>query len=133
MSGYNPLRWDCEVKGCFNKKKRPKIEILADSLPGRCCFGDVDAIAEINGRGLFIEWKATAGSVPTGQKILHERLTKTGLLSTIVVAGNAETMEVHHMAKFFMGKWIDWNPATLDDVKSSISSWATWAQRQVQP
>jgi hypothetical protein len=131
MSGFNRLRWDCEVQGCFNKKKRPKIEMFADCLPGKCCFGDVDAIAEIGGRGLFLEWKSTTGSVTIGQRILHERLTKTGLLSTIVVAGNAETMEVHHMAKFFMGRWIDWVPATIDDVKKAISGWARWAQTSV--
>ena len=33
--GYNPLRWDCERQGCFNLKRRPKIEVFADCFPGR--------------------------------------------------------------------------------------------------
>ena len=34
-NGYNPLRWDCERQGCFNLKRRPKIEVFADCFPGR--------------------------------------------------------------------------------------------------
>ena len=56
--GYNPLRWDCEKRGCFNIKRRPKIEVFHKCFPGNINFGDVDGIVEINGRGLMLEWKS---------------------------------------------------------------------------
>jgi len=53
-NGYNPLRWDCQKRGCFNLKRRPKIEIFAECFPGRINFGDVDGIVEINGNALLL-------------------------------------------------------------------------------
>lgn len=32
-NGANPMRWDCTTQGCFNLKKRPKVEVFADCLP----------------------------------------------------------------------------------------------------
>ena len=49
------MRWDCSASGCFNVKRRPKVEQFADALPGRVSFGDVDGIVEINGWFLMIE------------------------------------------------------------------------------
>ena len=46
-NGYNPLRWDCQKQGCFNKKKRPKIEEFAECLPGKISFGDIDGIGAL--------------------------------------------------------------------------------------
>lgn len=34
--GYNELRYNCETQGCFNIKKRPKIEIFAECFPRKC-------------------------------------------------------------------------------------------------
>jgi hypothetical protein len=79
--GYNPLRWDCEKQGCFNKKCRPKIEIFADCFPRRINFGDVDGLVEINGKGLLLEWKSVLKDIPTGQKIAYQKLTQGGSLT----------------------------------------------------
>ena len=57
-NGYNPLRWDCLRRGCFNLKRRPKIEVFADCFPGRINFGDVDGIVEISGNALLLDGKA---------------------------------------------------------------------------
>ena len=43
-NGFNPLRWDCATRGCFNQKCRPKIELFAGCFPDRMSFGDVDAM-----------------------------------------------------------------------------------------
>jgi len=51
------MRWDCEKQGCFNLKKRPKIELFADCFPGAISFGDVDGRVEYKGRFLELEWK----------------------------------------------------------------------------
>ena len=42
-NGANPLRWDCAKRGCFNEKKRPKIEVFAECFPGRISFGKIIA------------------------------------------------------------------------------------------
>jgi hypothetical protein len=128
MGGFNPMRWDCSVKGCFNTKQRPKIEVFHDCFPGRISFGDIDAIVEISGRGLLLEWKSAPMVISGGQKIMHERLTAGGMLSVYCVAGNAETMEITHKGLFYNGKWRGWQPSDLTDLKNSIRSWVKWAQ-----
>ena len=127
--GHNPLRWKCDERGCFNELQRPKIECFAIDLPGKIAFSDVDAVTEIQGNALVLEWKATNMLIPTGQRIMWERLTRTGFISVLCIAGNACTMSCTHTARFFRGKWFDWVAATIDDVHSSIRGWADWAKK----
>jgi hypothetical protein len=129
VNGYNPLRWDCEEQGCFNKLKRPKIELFSDCFPGRINFGDVDAIVEINGKGLMLEWKEGQQKLKLGQLLMYERLTKTQVLTVYVVSGNAKTMVVDGLMIWFAGKAGIWNSATLDIVKQRIKDWVKWTQK----
>jgi len=117
------MRWDCEKQGCFNKKCRPKIEIFSDCFPGKINFGDVDGIVEINGRGLLLEWKCFSLNIPLGQKIMYERLSKTKLLSIMVIFGNAETMEVKNYCWFKNGNQSSWIEADLNSIKNQIKKW----------
>jgi hypothetical protein len=121
--GYNPLRWDCEKQGCFNKLRRPKIEVFADCFPGRINFGDVDGLVELNSKGLLLEWKYGDGCLPIGQRIAHENLTKKGDLTTICVVGNPETMECSRFGFFHQGKWYDYRNASLENVKEFMRRW----------
>lgn len=129
-SGYNPMHYNCERQGCFNKMRRPKIEVFADCFPGKISFGDIDAIVEICGKGLLLEWKSYADSLPMGQRIMYSRLTKGTLLSVVCVHGDAETMAVYHIAFVFDGQWHDWHESSLDDLKKTIRSWVEWAQME---
>ena len=133
-NGSNPMRWDCNKGGpganCFNIKRRPKIEVFCDCFPGNISFGDVDGIVEINGRGLMLEWKTDTNKPQTGQRIMYERLTKTELITVLLVVGNAETMEVSKMGTFFKGKQSALKNADLNAVKSRIKRWVTWAKQQ---
>ena len=128
-NGYNPLRWDCSKHGCFNEKRRPKIEVFADCFPGRINFGDVDGIVEINGNGLMLEWKTGSGNIPTGQKIMYEKLTATSLITVICVVGNAETMECEKYCLFFSGKQKPFKSCDIESVKKVIIRWVTWARK----
>lgn len=124
-AGYNPLRYDCEQSGCFNKKKRPKIEQFADCFPSGIGFTDVDGIVEIGGKGLLLEWKpAPVLITETGQGIMYRKLTKSSLLTVICLAGNAETMEVSHMASFTAGIFCDWKPSSLFEAQATVLKWA---------
>mgnify|MGYP006972377369 CR=1 FL=1 len=101
-NGANPMRWDCTRQGCFNIKKRPKIELLADCLPGRIAFGDVDAIVEVCGHFLLLEWKDHP-QLGTGQRILFQRLTLLCPAIVLIVEGDAESMAVRSIRQVSRG------------------------------
>ncbi|HEB09834.1 MAG TPA: hypothetical protein ENI06_01315 [Spirochaetales bacterium] len=122
-SGFNPMRWDCEKRGCFNIKRRPKIEEFAGCFPGQISFGDVDGIVEINGKGLMLEWKTSNGKLPMGQRIMYERLSKSGLMTIIVIVGNAETMECSEFAFFHLGRFHGFKKGDLSKIKEVIKAW----------
>jgi hypothetical protein len=128
--GANPLRWDCARQGCFNRKRRPKIEVFAECFPGRINFGDVDGIVEIGGNAMLLEWKSEARELPTGQRILYERLTRSGMCSAMIVVGDAETMLVGATSIFDHGIRYPphgYEPADLDCIKGRLAAWSRWA------
>jgi len=120
--GYNPMRWVCQMQGCYNLKKRPKIEVFADCFPGLINFGDVDALVELNGHYLLLEWKPSPVELSTGQALVYERLPDR--FSAILVAGDAETMEVTHMAWARNGRIEPWVTSNLHELQYLIFQWA---------
>jgi hypothetical protein len=99
----NPMRWRCfektdggivERDGCFNVKKRPKLEVFHDCFTHGINFGDVDGLVERRGHFLFVEWKPPGGVVCTAQRRVHEELVKLPRVTVITAFGDAETMTV---------------------------------------
>lgn len=134
--GYNPLRWDCERQGCFNLKRRPKIELFADCFPRRISFGDVDGIVEIGGNALLLEWKSEERELPTGQRLLYQRLTCSGPVSVMIVVGDAETMLIDATAIFADGARHPaegFEPADLELVRHRLMAWSQWAAQNPPP
>jgi hypothetical protein len=129
-AGANVLRWNCSdpERGCFNVKRRPKIEYFYDCFPGRIAMGDVDGVVEINWNFLYLEWKGFKQDPSGGQRIMSERRTCGGESTVFYVVGDAETMEVSHLGIFWRGKWLPLTPCTFDQLKARISSWARWAK-----
>ena len=127
--GFNPMRWDCEKRGCFNVKRRPKIEHFHDIFPGKINFGDVDGIVEINSKGLMLEWKCDNIDLPKGQQIMYTRLTKDERLTVIILCGNAETMEISHLGYFFAGKYSCPSQSTTKRAREWIASWVEYAKK----
>lgn len=132
-AGYNPLRWNCDERGCFNKKKRPKIEQFADCFPGRISFGDVDARVEINGQFLELEWKGQRGPIPVGQRLTFDRLIARGDYTVFVVAGNAETMEIEAVQILRPDTNPRWRETNFEGLHQLIARWATWASEKRKP
>lgn len=128
--GYNPMRWRCEDRGCYNIKHRPKIEVFAECLPGKIAFTDVDASTEVNGRFLFLEWKGEGvRDIPTGQRIYLERLTRLSpAIQAVIVSGDPESMTCRAIKVACHGRISDWQICTLDALKGRIRSWATRAK-----
>lgn len=123
-NGYNPLRWNCTADGCYNVKQRPKIEMFAECFSGKINFGDLDAaIVEVNSRALLMEWKGGPVKIPTGQHITYTNLSRTGLLVAILVAGDAETMNITHWGQYIGGNWSGWAPTSIETVKKAFTQW----------
>jgi len=130
--GFNPMRWDCSKQGCFNKLKRPKIEIFAECLPGRIAFTDVDAVVEIGGNLLELEWKCHR-EIAEGQAIKFRRATRTCHLTVIIVEGDAETMAVDAIAVVSAGIIGPWCETDIEGLKRKIAEWALWASANYAP
>jgi len=130
-NGYNPMRWRCEDRGCFNVKKRPKIEKFCDCFPGRISLSDIDGVVEINGRFLLLEWKEDPKEIPTGQRIMFGWLTAAPnrQFTVLCVAGDAETMLITH-AMHYTGPSSEWRPRDFDWCWRFMSRWSDWAAKQ---
>jgi len=129
--GYNPMRWKCDERGCYNVKHRPKIEQFAGCFPRAIGMTDVDATVEINGRFLFLEWKGQGvETVPTGQRIYFERLTAlSSNITAVIVSGDPETMTVRAVQVVRNGKFGPWEITNADDFKGRVHAWASRASR----
>lgn len=127
--GFNKMRYDCEKSGCFNLKKRPKIEMFADCFPGRISLGDVDGIVEIAGNGLMLEWKPARSEIKQGQAIMYKRFTRSGMLRVLCVVGDAELMTITAHKWFQGGNEKAWQESSFEIVHNLIERWAGWAQK----
>lgn len=124
-AGYNPMRWDCGEGGenCFNKKRRPKIELFADCFPRRINFGDVDGLVELSALFCLLEWKGEGGSIRQGQRRTYVKFTQQIGNVVFVIEGDAETMAVKRYCVFWMGKCGPWIEADLEQVKERLKRW----------
>ena len=128
--GYNKMRWDCEKRGCFNIKRRPKIEYFSKFFPRAISFGDVDGLVEVSNHFLLMEWKGDdRRGLPTGQRITYERITLDHRFCVLVVSGNAETMHITGCSYFLEGKQSKWIEADFDYVGRFIGRWVAYVQR----
>lgn len=129
-SGFNPMRWDCDKNGCFNLKRRPKIELFADCFPRRINFGDVDGLVELNGSFCLLEWKGAGGSVKRGQELTFRQFTKSPHNVVFIVDGDAETMNISRYQLFWHGVPEKWEDGNLDVVKERIQKWVAFVEGQ---
>lgn len=123
---YNPIYHDCQAKGCWNKQYRPNIEYFYHALPRKLTMSDIDGVAEVNGAFLFLEWKSHLGPLPTGQRILAERLTKLSTKITYVVIQHepGNPMAIEHVMVIHGGRFSDWQECTILDLNDRIAAWA---------
>jgi len=90
-------------------------------------MGDVDGIVEINGNALMLEWKTHQG-LPTGQKIMYERLSRGGQVTVFIIHGNAETMQCRSYGIYYRGKFSGMREATLESIKDRMRKWNNYAE-----
>ena len=128
LSAMPVLRYDCDKQGCFNVKKRPKIEVFDKCFSGKIAMTDVDGLVEVNSRFLFLEWKPSL-ALSTGQRILYERLTamSTGV-TVLVVAGDPERMDVSAIQVIRQGRVLAAEKIALPKLILRIEQWAKRAK-----
>lgn len=131
VSGFNPMRWNCDRDGCFNKKRRPKIEVFADCFPGGINFGDVDGLVEISGAFCLLEWKADGGVLKEGQRRSYVAFTRNPTNVVFVVHGDAETMKVRSYFVFWGGTQLATRIADLEELKDHIRKWVDWVRGDI--
>lgn len=122
------LRYDCTHNGCFNVVKRPKIEVFDDCFPGRIALGDVDGIVEINGALCLLEWKPPGHAGNDGQTIMHKRFAMNFGYVVFVARGDAKTMALADYRVVWNGKAGPFVRADINELKTRIKGWATWAR-----
>lgn len=128
MNGYNPMTWECEKSGCFNKVKRPKIEMFHDCFYDKISMSDIDAAVEVNGNFLLIEWKSGVGKLKTAQRIFFERLTRHSNIFVYIVSGDAETMRIDGYSVISGGKHDDkFVHCGLEGFKKILKDFNDWA------
>lgn len=122
---FRPMQYDREIDGCFNVRHRLDFSQWYDCLPGRISFSDIDAITEVAGNFLILEWKSNVGELPTGQRIMFERMTRSSPFTVICAAG--EKSKPVSAQLFWKGKSQEWQTTTAADLKARIKRWSAWA------
>lgn len=117
------MRWECPRDGCWKDKNLLKFDVFAGCFPRDINFTDLDGIVELNGNYLVLEWKNSPCTLPTGQRIMFQRMTSTGIISALIVAGNAELMEPTHMQPWWMGKPGKWVACDIHSLRDRICNW----------
>ena len=127
--GKYDMRWDCERDGCYLKKCVPKWGVFADCFPVGT-FSDIDGAYERNGQLLLVEWKHPKIDIQTSQLLLHQRGGTLSKITTFVVWGDAETMEVESVMPIWQGKTHPEREMNQEGLKAIIKKWVAWANRQ---
>lgn len=117
------MRWDCKEDGCFNWKCRPKIDVFDECFRNKIAFGDIDAIVEVCGNALLLEWKSQLQELSRGQFLMYHRLTRDGAMTVLILVGDARGMHVTHGALVRRGKMGPWRQCNLEGAKDVVRRW----------
>lgn len=122
------MRWNCKLDGCFNDKKRLKLEKFDECFPGKINFTDIDALVEINGYFCLLEWKGLGSTLTLGQEIMVKQFTKSRGNLVVAIEGDAEVMSVDRYLIYWNGRADKWTAGNLNDVKRRLRGWVAWAR-----
>jgi hypothetical protein len=103
-----------------------RFDFLGGALPGGVEPSDIDQVLERRGHFLFLECKRPFQSVPTGQRILFDRLLELGSerhdVRLLHVVGNPPDA----IERF--GWWGgELKPGTVGEVRALVRRWWQWA------
>jgi hypothetical protein len=129
LARNNGLRWNCEVRGCYNETCRPKLQVFSGCFPRAVNFGDIDGMVELNGAFCLLEWKGPGGAVKLGQYRSYIQFTRQHCGNVVfIVGGDARTMAVRNFAIVWQGRAFATQQADLNELKRRVGNWAEWTQ-----
>ncbi|MDE0705704.1 MAG: hypothetical protein OXH59_18500, partial [Rhodospirillaceae bacterium] len=101
-------------------------------FPRRINFGDVDGMVELNGFLALLEWKCKGKSIPKGQRIFHEVMTRQQKGNVVFYAfGDAESMELSSFRLMWNGRLGPSHDGDLTALKHRIREWADWTAADI--
>lgn len=132
VNGFNPLRWNCEFQGCWNKIKRPRIEDFAADFPRNIGMTDIDGSVELNGHFIFLEWKDyPVDTIPQAQGLYFERLTRVSdFIIAYFVHGDAARMEAYSFRFMWQGRLSSVYPCTMQTLHDRFQKWSKWTAQK---
>lgn len=128
-SGWNPIRWNCAEGGCFNIRKRHKIEQFVECFAGKNAPGDIDFMIERNGKFVIVKFShemvIDKTSPNEGQFIALKRLSVVlgDNVWILFICADPVTMECTEWAWLRNGVLSAAVPVTLDGVKTWFKMW----------
>lgn len=126
------MEWNCRNDGCHLETCRPPIEQLCKKFPRGITPTDIDYLTEMNGNFLFVEWKPRPLSLKYGQRRALQMLSLLPEFTVLLVAGQANTLGVTHIADIMNGSIGPWKDSTRQDLERRFKEWADWADRNFQ-
>ena len=114
---------------CFNKLKRPKLEVFKGCFSGNISPTDVDMQVEKNGNFLVVDFKSNIDHYPpkNGQRRMFEKQSRCVGYTVMLVECDEETMVCTGVRRFRNGQILDREDADLDGVKEIFREWYSHA------
>ena len=123
------LRWNCKQgENCYIEQILPNWGVFNECFaPTKIRITDVDGLVERNGQFLFIEAKQNTKTIPIGQRILFEQLTRNAphISVLLLYADNiSQEMDIQEYAEFQDGKMTrGWTPTNTEEMKNFVTRW----------
>lgn len=105
----------------------PDWGFLDSGFSGKIKVGDIDGIVEANGCALILEWKRK-GEIPTGQRIMFEKLTRKNHIVIFVVYGDPETSIVEKLIVYRNGTVTLEAICSCDELIEHCKNWESRAR-----
>lgn len=124
------IRHCCETHGCYVKEQTPDWGFLDSSFSNKIRVGDIDGIVEANGHLLILEWKGFIGEVPTGQRIMFEKITAINNIIVFVVSGDPVETVPSHIKVYSNGKLVANEACDKTKLQRYCVGWETKARNK---
>lgn len=121
--GSRDMRWKCDEQGCFLTMSVPDLTVFDDCFSGKIGMGDLDAWVEVNDHYLFFELKHPGVKLPTGQRIMFERLTRRPDFTVVVIEARMPGWHIKSAVLFKGGVAQNLDITSLSELKNKVAAW----------
>ena len=128
MGKPNPMRHDCDRRGCYLETTHAPLEIFASAFDGQIAMSDIDGITERHGRFLVMEWKVLPGKVTVGQEILLKALSRSPNFQVCIITAPVDrscirTDTMVQVQRVRDGEIRSGHPYSVQEVIDTFSYW----------